>query len=110
LLDKNKLNHFDRIPFERALEIANEKRITQAVYPLFVHDIATFFHNSEYPKQYRSSIRDTKSVAAPAYSSDISNSTLATTGRKERSQWPAHRKEQVTTAVLLFLRDNQRNS
>src|ERR1044071_666385 len=36
-----------RIPFERALEFANKEKITEQLYPLFVHDIgALLYHPS----------------------------------------------------------------
>ena len=36
-----------RIPFERALEFANKEKITESLYPLFVHDIgALLYHPS----------------------------------------------------------------
>lgn len=39
--------HFCRIPFERALEFANKEKITEQLYPLFVHDIgALLYHPS----------------------------------------------------------------
>ena len=37
----------NRIPFERALEFANKEKITEQLYPLFVHDIgALLYHPS----------------------------------------------------------------
>jgi hypothetical protein len=39
------------IPFERALEFANKERITELLYPLFVHDIgAMLYHPDNSPK------------------------------------------------------------
>lgn len=32
------------IPFERALEIANQENITESLYPLFLHDIGSFVY------------------------------------------------------------------
>ena len=38
---------YGRIPFERALEFANKEKITEQLYPLFVHDIgALLYHPS----------------------------------------------------------------
>ncbi|KAG9246987.1 hypothetical protein BJ878DRAFT_494822 [Calycina marina] len=37
----------NRIPFERALVLANQEKITEQLYPLFVHNIGTLlYHNS----------------------------------------------------------------
>ncbi|KAF2402537.1 apses-domain-containing protein [Trichodelitschia bisporula] len=39
------------IPFERALEFANKEKITEALYPLFVHDIgALLYHPTNNPR------------------------------------------------------------
>lgn len=39
------------IPFERALEFANKEKITEQLYPLFVHDIgALLYHPSNQPR------------------------------------------------------------
>ena len=45
--------HFDfplltpkiRIPYDRALELANEYNITESLYPLFIHDIGGLLYN-----------------------------------------------------------------
>lgn len=34
-----------RIPFERALEFANKEKITESLYPLFVHDIGSLLYH-----------------------------------------------------------------
>lgn len=40
-----------RIPFERALDFANKEKITEKLYPLFVHDIgALLYHPSNQPR------------------------------------------------------------
>jgi enhanced filamentous growth protein 1 len=40
-----------RIPFERALDFANKEKITEQLYPLFVHDIgALLYHPSNQPR------------------------------------------------------------
>lgn len=36
-----------RIPFERALDFANKEKITDLLYPLFVHNIGGLLYNSE---------------------------------------------------------------
>jgi hypothetical protein len=36
---------FFRIPYERALEFANKERITELLYPLFVHNIGALLHH-----------------------------------------------------------------
>lgn len=38
---------FDRIPFERALDFANKEKITDLLYPLFVHNIGGLLYNPE---------------------------------------------------------------
>ena len=39
------------IPFERALDFANKEKITESLYPLFVHDIgALLYHPSNQPR------------------------------------------------------------
>ena len=58
LWDLNKLSspnfHFDmtqqliadyRIPFERALTLANQEKITEKLYPLFVHNIGMLLYH-----------------------------------------------------------------
>jgi len=35
----------DRIPFERALDFANKEKITELLYPLFVHNIGAFLYH-----------------------------------------------------------------
>ncbi len=45
------LSNFPRIPFERALDFANKEKITEQLYPLFVHDIgALLYHPSNQPR------------------------------------------------------------
>ena len=40
-----------RIPFDRALDFANKEKITEQLYPLFVHDIgALLYHPSNNPR------------------------------------------------------------
>ena len=40
-----------RIPFERALDFANKEKITEKLYPLFVHDIGQLlYHPSNQPR------------------------------------------------------------
>jgi hypothetical protein len=34
------------IPYERALQLANEEGITEDMYPLFVHDIETLLRDA----------------------------------------------------------------
>lgn len=36
----------DRIPFDRALEFANNKKITELLYPLFIYDIGALLYQS----------------------------------------------------------------
>jgi hypothetical protein len=36
---------FIRIPFERALDFANKEKITESLYPLFVHNIGALLHH-----------------------------------------------------------------
>jgi len=35
----------NRIPFERALEFANKEKITELLYPLFVHNIGALLYH-----------------------------------------------------------------
>lgn len=43
--------NYIRIPFERALDFANKEKITEQLYPLFVHDIgALLYHPSNQPR------------------------------------------------------------
>jgi hypothetical protein len=34
-----------RIPYERALALANQEKITEKLYPLFVHDIGSLLYH-----------------------------------------------------------------
>ena len=44
-------NHAFRIPFERALDFANKEKITELLYPLFVHNIgALLYHPTNQPR------------------------------------------------------------
>ncbi|PGG97448.1 protein SOK2 [Blastomyces parvus] len=43
------------IPFERALEFANKEKITEELYPLFVHDIGALLYHPTNPSNSRSS-------------------------------------------------------
>lgn len=43
-----------RIPFERALEFANKEKITEELYPLFVHDIGALLYHPTNPSNNRS--------------------------------------------------------
>ena len=45
LIDANQLLMYRRIPFDRALEFANKEKITEALYPLFVHDIGALLYH-----------------------------------------------------------------
>jgi hypothetical protein len=38
-------NQIDRIPFERALDFANKEKITELLYPLFVHNIGALLYH-----------------------------------------------------------------
>ena len=38
-------NFVDRIPFERALDFANKEKITELLYPLFVHNIGALLYH-----------------------------------------------------------------
>ncbi|QSS51723.1 cell pattern formation-associated protein [Histoplasma capsulatum var. duboisii H88] len=42
------------IPFERALEFANKEKITEELYPLFVHDIGALLYHPTNPSNNRS--------------------------------------------------------
>ncbi|PGH33283.1 protein SOK2 [[Emmonsia] crescens] len=42
------------IPFERALEFANKEKITEDLYPLFVHDIGALLYHPTNPSSSRS--------------------------------------------------------
>lgn len=39
------LSFYRRIPFERALDFANKEKITELLYPLFVHNIGSFLYH-----------------------------------------------------------------
>jgi protein SOK2 len=60
-----------RIPFERALDFANKEKITEQLYPLFVHDIgALLYHpsNQQRPGNALAAVdrrRDTRYLAGP---------------------------------------------
>jgi enhanced filamentous growth protein 1 len=45
-----------RIPFDRALEFANKEKITEQLYPLFVHDIGALLYHPQNPNQHRGSL------------------------------------------------------
>ena len=42
------------IPFDRALDFANKEKITESLYPLFVHDIGALLYHPSNPNQPRS--------------------------------------------------------
>src|ERR1700712_1043536 len=41
------------IPFDRALDFANKEKITESLYPLFVHDIGALLYHPSNPNQPR---------------------------------------------------------
>lgn len=43
-------HNFSRIPFDRALQFANKEKITELLYPLFVHDIAALLYPPPGPR------------------------------------------------------------
>jgi protein SOK2 len=45
-----------RIPFERALDFANKEKITEILYPLFVHDIGALLYHPSNPSQPRGGV------------------------------------------------------
>ncbi|KAL1640135.1 hypothetical protein SLS58_007249 [Diplodia intermedia] len=50
-----------RIPFERALDFANKEKITEQLYPLFVHDIGALLYH---PTNQRGSVGTGNAMAA----------------------------------------------
>ncbi|EGE86905.2 cell pattern formation-associated protein [Blastomyces dermatitidis ATCC 18188] len=48
------------IPFERALEFANKEKITEELYPLFVHDIGALLYHPTNPSSSRSGALSTR--------------------------------------------------
>lgn len=60
-----------RIPFDRALEFANKEKITEQLYPLFVHDIGALLYHPQNPNQHRGS---------------LPNSTIAAFDRQQRER------------------------
>ncbi|KAF2664568.1 apses-domain-containing protein [Microthyrium microscopicum] len=54
------------IPFERALDFANKEKITEHLYPLFVHDIGALLYHPQNPTQPRAGagIGNTQSALA----------------------------------------------
>jgi protein SOK2 len=70
------LTHFLRIPFERALDFANKEKITELLYPLFVHNIGALLYHptnqtrtnavmaaAERRKQEQNQLRNTQAPA-----------------------------------------------
>lgn len=45
LSSRHEVTHLHRIPFDRALELANQENITEMLYPLFVHNVAAFLYD-----------------------------------------------------------------
>lgn len=43
--DAEMLTHIHRIPFDRALDFANKEKITEKLYPLFVHNIGALLYH-----------------------------------------------------------------
>src|SRR5580692_6075161 len=60
-----------RIPFERALEFANKEKITEQLYPLFVHDIGALLYHPQNPNQHRGT---------------LPNNTMAALDRQQRER------------------------
>lgn len=73
-----RLTHSHRIPFERALDFANKEKITEMLYPLFVHNIGALLYHptnqtrtnqvmaaAERRKQEQSQMRNTPAPAPP---------------------------------------------
>lgn len=56
-----------RIPFERALEFANKEKITDQLYPLFVHNIGGLLYNPENAPRTQAVVQaaDRRRVEAP---------------------------------------------
>lgn len=50
----------DRIPFERALDFANKEKITDLLYPLFVHNIAELLYHPTNSSQTNMVVQDSQ--------------------------------------------------
>jgi enhanced filamentous growth protein 1 len=55
---------FRRIPYERALEFANREKITEYLYPLFVHDIGALLYHPSNPSGPASRVGNAQNTLA----------------------------------------------
>src|SRR2546423_3846284 len=83
----------NRIPFERALDFANKEKITELLYPLFVHNIGGLLYNPENASR-------TSAVLAATEQRRITGASAQGQRPSQVSQPPAlHHHHSMTSAI-----------
>ena len=78
------------IPFDRALEFANKEKITDIMYPLFVHNIGALLYNPENTSKSGTELLASSNAGPPQIASFTADATTnATTSRQaQRNEEP----------------------
>src|SRR5580698_3294819 len=78
-----------RIPYERALEFANREKITEYLYPLFVHDIGALLYHPSNPS------------GASSRAGNAQNTLAAIDRRRNEARMAASIQGQAVSGVLV---------